>query len=312
MSDRFAGQHPKNGRSPTNRGMPTRVSEPGRRVRPMMDQARGILYPARLPEFHRLPPPAAACALVRWFWVPQWSIAPGRSSRQEVVGYPTVNVVVEPSGVIVVGAATTRSHRDLRSHGWAVGALLRPAAVPAIAPRPAELVDGWAPVDAAELHAEICAAMAGADPGERGRAAAVDAFARWLGEVVGTPTDRGLQANTAAELLLDDREIVRVADAADRLHVSARTLERLMLDHVGVGPSAMIRRRRLQEAAQRVRDDPSADLAALAAELGYADHAHLTHDFRAVLGFTPSAYRGSAAGTADAGSGPSDDARSGA
>ena len=30
---------------------------------------------------------------------------------------------------------------------------------------------------------------------------------------------------------------------------------------------------------------------ALAAELGYADHAHLTNDFRAVLNVTPRAYR---------------------
>jgi AraC-like DNA-binding protein len=29
----------------------------------------------------------------------------------------------------------------------------------------------------------------------------------------------------------------------------------------------------------------------VAADLGYADHAHLTRDFRTVLGFTPSAYR---------------------
>ena len=35
----------------------------------------------------------------------------------------------------------------------------------------------------------------------------------------------------------------------------------------------------------------SADLAAIAAELGYADHAHLTNDFQRYLGFTPSTYR---------------------
>ena len=40
-----------------------------------------------------------------------------------------------------------------------------------------------------------------------------------------------------------------------------------------------------------MRNDPAVDLAALAAEIGYADHAHLTRDFRAVLGFTPSSYR---------------------
>jgi YesN/AraC family two-component response regulator len=34
----------------------------------------------------------------------------------------------------------------------------------------------------------------------------------------------------------------------------------------------------------------------MAAELGYADHAHLTNDFRKYLGFTPSTYRRVVAG----------------
>ncbi len=55
----------------------------------------------------------------------------------------------------------------------------------------------------------------------------------------------------------------------------------------------MIRRRRLQEAAERLRTNPDADLATVAAEFGYADQAHLSRDFRAVLGLTPSSYRAS-------------------
>jgi len=57
----------------------------------------------------------------------------------------------------------------------------------------------------------------------------------------------------------------------------------------------MIRRRRLQEAAQRIRETPTSDLATIAAELGYADHAHLSNDFRSVLGVTPRAYRAESA-----------------
>lgn len=53
----------------------------------------------------------------------------------------------------------------------------------------------------------------------------------------------------------------------------------------------MIRRYRLQEAAQRLRDDPAVTIAQVAADLGYADHAHLTTDFRTVLGLTPNRYR---------------------
>jgi AraC-like DNA-binding protein len=75
-----------------------------------------------------------------------------------------------------------------------------------------------------------------------------------------------------------------------------RTLQRLAHRTVGLPPAAMIRRRRLQEAAQRVRDDPGVRLAEVAAELGYSDQAHLAADFRTVLGITAGSYRRSASG----------------
>ena len=51
-----------------------------------------------------------------------------------------------------------------------------------------------------------------------------------------------------------------------------------------MGPSHLIRRRRLQDAAAQIRDDPYADLSTIVADLGYTDHAHLTNDFRNRLG----------------------------
>jgi AraC-like DNA-binding protein len=64
-----------------------------------------------------------------------------------------------------------------------------------------------------------------------------------------------------------------------------------VLRYVGLPPSTMIRRRRLQEAAERLRTDPDTTLAAVAAELGYSDHAHLANEFRSVLGLALGAYR---------------------
>jgi AraC-like DNA-binding protein len=94
-----------------------------------------------------------------------------------------------------------------------------------------------------------------------------------------------------ADLLMSDPEVLRVEDAASQLRVSVRTLQRLAHRTVGLSPAAMIRRRRLQEAAQRLREGPDVRLADVAADLGYADQAHLANDFRAVLGLTPSEYR---------------------
>lgn len=259
----------------------------------MVNPTRGVLYPARLPEFHRLPAPAAATELVAWFWIPEWDIERGRSSRQEIVAYPALNLVVDADAVTLSGATTRMTHRDLRGRGWAVGALLRPAAVAALIDDPRVLVDGErvlgeSTAEVAELRGALVAAMGSGD-GHRDRAVA--AFARWLGERVGPVGDPARQANALMEVLMGEGAALTPEEAAARLAVSVRTLQRMTHRHVGLSPAAMIRRRRLQEAAVRVREHPDIDLASIAAELGYADHAHLTRDFQAVLGIAPRAYR---------------------
>ena len=254
---------------------------------------RGVLFPARLPTFARLPPPDRVVHLVVHFWVPEWSVAPGRVSRQHVISFPASNLVVERGLVGLAGPTTRRSHRDLEGSGWAVGALLRPAAVPAVSARPADTVDRYQVLDAEDLRRAVAAAMDGEGTAEQRRSAAVTAFSAWLDDVTPPPTAEGELANRMAELLTSEPDVVTTAAAAERLHVSERTLQRLAARYVGVPPAAMIRRRRLQEAAERLRTDPGTGLADVAHELGYADHGHLTRDFRSVLGFTPSAYRAS-------------------
>jgi len=120
---------------------------------------------------------------------------------------------------------------------------------------------------------------------------AVDAFATWMAGCVDPPDDGGLLANEMEDLVATDRTVVRVDQVARHLGVSTRTVQRLARRYVGLPPAAVIRRYRLQEAAQRLRLDPSASIAQAAAELGYADHAHLDADFRTVLGVSPSSYR---------------------
>lgn len=256
----------------------------------VIDDRRGILYPEQMPPLHRMPPPPPAAALVEWFWIPEWDIEAGKTSRQRIVSYPALNLVVEPERVVLAGATTRVSHRDLEGRGWAVGALLKPAAVAALVDDPAGLVDREVPFDAPRLHATVSYAMA-QDAGHREQA--VGAFAEWLIVRVGTVTAAARQANEMATLLTSDDSIVRAEDAAGRLSISARTLQRLAHRYVGLPPTAMIRRRRLQEAAERIRETPDVDLSTLAADLGYSDHAHLTNDFRTVLGIAPSVYRAS-------------------
>lgn len=252
-----------------------------------------MLYPARLPEFHRLPPETNARELAAWFWIPEWDIEPGRSSRQEIVGYPALNLVVEQGVVTLSGPTTRATHRDLSGTGWAVGALLRPAAVAALTGDPSALVDDEAIVEASDLVDAVDAAMR-AGTGHRERAVTV--FSDWLAHRVGRIDGAASQANALVDVLMGDRAADTVEEAAMRLAVSVRTLQRLAHRYVGVSPAAMIRRRRLQEAAERLRLDPGLDLSELAAALSYADHSHLARDFRSVLGITPRSYRAAADG----------------
>jgi AraC-like DNA-binding protein len=262
----------------------------------MESSFKGILYPARLPSFHRLPAPASVAELVQWFWIPEWDIEPGRTSRQHLIAYPGSNLVVQPDGVVFSGPTTRAAYRDLAGRGWAVGALLRPAAVPLFTADPSSLRDTEMAVAAEDLRLSVSEVMNTYD-GDTRRERAVGAFAGWLACFAGPAvSEEALLANRLMDVIGSDASVVRVEDAASALAVSQRTLQRVARKYIGLSPAALIRRRRLQDAAERTRLDASADLAAIAAELGYADHAHLTNDFQKYLGFTPSTYRRAVAG----------------
>lgn len=248
---------------------------------------RGILYPSELPTFERRLPSPAAVDLVRWFWISQWRVAPGRVSRQNLLPYPALNLAVESTMVGVAGATTSRSHRDLVGTGWVVGALLCPAATPAVTDDARGILDQYVSVDDPALLASVCAAMR-AGPDLAGACLAVES---WLTSRVPTVSDDAVLANRLAALIEEDEAILTVEDAAAAIGLSARTAQRLTRRFVGLTPLQLIHRRRLQHAAELLRMEPNTAIAQIAADLGYADQAHLVRDFRKVLGFTPGGYR---------------------
>ena len=67
---------------------------------------------------------------------------------------------------------------------------------------------------------------------------------------------------------------------------SARGLQRLFREYVGVSPKWVMQRYRLFEAAERLAAG-GVDGAQVAQELGYFDQAHFIHDFKAMVGRSP-------------------------
>jgi len=157
----------------------------------MTGDGRGVLYPAAMPTFHRLPAPGRVSSLVRWFWIPEWDIAPGRVSRQELLAFPACNLAVEPTLVGLAGPTTRRSHRDLAGRGWTVGALLRPAAVPHLTTDPYALRDRYQSLELPDLHRSVAAAMTGQGKGDLRRARAIKAFTDGWSRRCRPPTPTG-------------------------------------------------------------------------------------------------------------------------
>jgi AraC-like DNA-binding protein len=96
-------------------------------------------------------------------------------------------------------------------------------------------------------------------------------------------------AGQVREILLAEPDL-GVIELARRVSCSPHYLSRVFSRVTGSGISAYRNRIRVSRALERIGQGER-DLAALAHELGFADHAHLTRTVRAVTGHTPTGCR---------------------
>lgn len=239
----------------------------------------------------RYPVAADLEPLARRFWVPVWDVPPGRESPQHVLQYPVCLLIVSNTYARFYGVVSGLSSTTLERRGWGIGLMFQPAAGHLLTGRPVrELTDRFVDlaevggIDAAKVVGGIREAMAPdpRDPAahERARGVVEAELRRHL------PIDEeGRLVNAIVEHVESSPELLRVDELCERFDVAERTLQRLLHKRIGLSPKWLIRRRRLQEAAERLRTDE--ELSRIAAGLGYADQAHFTRDWRRATGLTP-------------------------
>lgn len=262
---------------------------------------RGILNPAAGFERFRLTrtaPPADLADVVDWFWIIRWELE--EPFVQEVLPHPCVNVAFQSrahvrsaegaaKGSAVHGIGTRRDEARLEGSGRVVAFKMRPGgfhgftrlAMKELKDRVIPLRDAFGARASGDERAVL---------GSDDDATSLDALAAFV-RAHRPPLEAGQAEIIAlAERAANDRTLVAAEDLARVAGASLRSLHRAFERFVGVGPKWVIRRARVQEAADRVAGGATVRWSALALELGYHDQAHLIRDFKAQVGFTPAVY----------------------
>jgi AraC-like DNA-binding protein len=226
-------------------------------------------------------------------WAPPAALRPAVSCLWTSVAVAAQRTVVLPDacsdliwrrgvGVFVAGPDTGPAPASLPAGTVLVGVRFRPGAGgPALGLPLTELRDQRA--DLADVLPALARRLPGDEPAGRALALLIEMTTRLTAE---RPPDR--LVSRAARLLATSRE--RTAGLAWDLGVSERQFRRRCLDAAGHGPKTLHRILRFRRFVARIdAADAPLDLARIAAEVGYADQAHLTRESVRLAGLPPAA-----------------------
>jgi AraC-like DNA-binding protein len=237
------------------------------------------------PGYCEWQPPAALRPAVACLWA---QVTPDGADRDGLVlPDACTDLVWEPGrGAFVAGPDTGPVLTRMPAGTVMVGVRFRPSAGgPALGVPLSELRDQR--VDLTDLRAGEARRLPGTLDPDAALRCTLDVAAALVAD---GPPDPAV--TWAARLLRDPR--ARAEDVAAEVGLSPRQLRRRCHEVVGYGPKTLQRVLRFRRFVSRIDAIPdlsgdAGDLAAIAAEAGYADQAHLTRECGKLAGLTPAA-----------------------
>jgi AraC-like DNA-binding protein len=256
----------------------------------------GILNPSAVATKFQLTRHLSAQDLsyfVQHYWIVRWDLRGQAPYLQETLPYPAVHLVIEQDKSRIVGVVKGKFSILLQGQGRVFGVKFRPGAyypfvkspVSAITDRSMRIEDIFG-ADGQALEAAVCAQ----DDEEQSIKQAEQFLRRRLPE-----RDENVDLiNRIVDQIIADRTIIKVDALVDRFNLGKRTLQRIFSQYVGVSPKWVIKRYRLQEAAEQLAGGAIGSWPKMALDLGYFDQAHFIKDFKMIVGRTPAEYARSA------------------
>ena len=273
-----------------------KVADAGERlfVRLHEDATQGPESEAPAGALHALPVDAALRGHLAHVLAYREQIAPGRELVERVLPDGHARLVLHLGGdaapaALLIGAHAAPALVRLRGAMDGLSVTLQPGATQALFGLPAGEIQGQAvPLEVLWQHElpPLLEALAQArDDGARLRALRAVLLRRVRRAAASASS--ALVAHAAA--LLHDAEGVRsVRDVAAAVGVGERRLQQLFHLHVGLSPRTFARLARLHAMLRALRQRRARPAwAALAADGGYYDQAHLANEFRALCGLSP-------------------------
>jgi AraC-like DNA-binding protein len=231
-------------------------------------------------RYEEHPPCPALAAHVACYWWLESDVEAGH----RVLPDGCMDLLFDLLGkVSVVGTMTSALAVSHPKKTRVFGVRFRPGEAFAFVRVPAsDARDGIVPLrDAWGALADELAEKVAEAPDHRGRVTTLD---RELLRVRARPADPRVR-RAVARIFASPQE-ARVAWLAKDIGLGERQLERTFDERVGIGPKALARVARLQALVRRMRE-PHQGWAHLAADLGYADQAHLAREVKRLAGITP-------------------------
>lgn len=250
------------------------------------------------------PVSAALIPLIECFWLHQSS--PNQSARQRVMPDGCVDIIYcvsnakalanERSGQfigspVIVGTMTEPITTQLYPAHDYVGIRFRPGGIAAFIPTPLSAltnrivsVEKWLPRFNAPIQEPLEASN---DWSQR-----IQWLEMSLLDQLRQAVPLCLPMLAVVDHILTEKGLASLNQLSEVASLSPRQLERLFLRYVGVSPKLLTRIIRFRHVKAILDSKPNDSLMGIAFETGYTDHAHLTKEFIAFAGVTPSLYRG--------------------